>query len=194
VHPWPFGPDRWEAPVPPWEQRLLHALPGPVLDVGCGPGRHLGALATGGPVSLGIDTCPVAVSRVRRRGHAAIQVSVFDQLPAEGRWGAALLLDENLGLGGHPVRLLERVGALLHRTGRIVVEAIPWISGVRVVDVGQPWALVGSDALPDLAADAALDVVATVVRDGRHLVTLAHSCRTGPVPRRWPPVEHDQLA
>lgn len=172
---WPLGPDRWHEPVPRWERRLLGSLPGPVLDVGCGPGRHVAALASVGTRGIGIDTCPLAISRLRHRGHEGHHGSVWDDLPDEGTWGSALLLDENLGLGADPVRLLQRLANLLHRSGRVVVEAIPWISGVQRVDVGQPWANIGPDAISSIASAASFDVLRTVQRDGRHLSLLVRT-------------------
>jgi 2-polyprenyl-3-methyl-5-hydroxy-6-metoxy-1,4-benzoquinol methylase len=40
--------DRWHADVDDVEAALLATLPDPVLDVGCGPGRIVAALAAAG--------------------------------------------------------------------------------------------------------------------------------------------------
>jgi hypothetical protein len=50
---------------------------------------------------------------------------VFDHVPGAGRWSTALLLDGNLGIGGHPGVLLERVGSLLEPGGTVLVELEP---------------------------------------------------------------------
>ena len=118
----PLDPARWHGPITAAEQQLLVRLTGPVLDVGCGPGRIVEGLASRGVVTLGVDPAPGAVSLARRRGCAVLQRSVFETLPGEGRWRTALLLDGNIGIGGDPVRLLRRCGALVHLSGCVVVE------------------------------------------------------------------------
>jgi SAM-dependent methyltransferase len=96
-----------------------------VLDVGCGPGRHLHVLARRGVFGLGVDLSSVAVGLARERGAHAIVGSIFNELPGAGRWRTALLLDGNIGIGGEPVRLLARVGALLAGGGELLVELDP---------------------------------------------------------------------
>jgi SAM-dependent methyltransferase len=104
---------------------LLRELDGPVLDVGCGPGRHLHELATRGVFALGVDLSPVAVDLATGRGARAIVASVFDELPGAGTWRSALLLDGNIGIGGVPSRLLARIRTLLAKHGRLLVELDP---------------------------------------------------------------------
>ena len=53
--------DRWLAPAGAVDARVLAGLRGPVLDVGCGPGRHVRALLERGVVALGIDVTPQLV-------------------------------------------------------------------------------------------------------------------------------------
>jgi SAM-dependent methyltransferase len=101
---------------------LLTRATGPVLDVGCGPGRHVVALAEAGVVTLGIDVSGPAVTLARVRGGSVLHRSVFARIPGAGRWGSALLLDGNLGIGGEPRVLLARVASLLRHDGRILVE------------------------------------------------------------------------
>ncbi len=107
------------------DEQLLCDLPGPVLDVGCGPGRHLHALAARGVFALGVDLSPVAVQLARGRGVPAIVGSIFDELPGSGTWASALLLDGNIGIGGVPARLLARIGTLLSDRGELLVELEP---------------------------------------------------------------------
>ncbi len=107
------------------DAELLRELAGPVLDVGCGPGRHLHELATRGVFALGVDLSPVAVELATGRGGRAIVGSVFDELPGAGTWRSALLLDGNIGIGGVPSRLLSRIEALLAQDGRLLVELDP---------------------------------------------------------------------
>ena len=59
------------------ERSLLQSLQGPVLDVGCGPGRLLAAARPLGLAALGIDTSTEAVRRTRSRGACALEQSIF---------------------------------------------------------------------------------------------------------------------
>lgn len=104
---------RFMCAATPEEKRLLAKATSPVLDIGCGPGRHVLALAYSGKIALGIDPAPSAVALAHHRGATVIQRSVFEHLPATGRWNSVLLLDGNIGIGGDPVALLTRVAELL---------------------------------------------------------------------------------
>lgn len=157
--------DRWRADVDLAEAALLRALPEPVLDIGCGPGRAVQALSAEGRLALGIDPAPAAVAEAARRGAPVLQRSVFSQLPGEGRWGTALLLDGNVGIGGDPVGLLRRVGALLRPEGLVVAE-LSRSGGCRQLvvrlrvgaDLGPrfPWATLDLSAWAPTAAAAGL--------------------------------------
>ncbi|MFE1172246.1 class I SAM-dependent methyltransferase [Streptomyces sp. NPDC058773] len=143
---------------------VLNRCTGPVLDVGCGPGRLVAALAARGIPALGVDVSPAAVALTRRLGGTALQRSVFDRLPGEGSWGTALLMDGNVGIGGDPAALLARLRELARTDGRLLAEADPQDVDerltVRVQDAhgrhGRPfpWARLGTTALLR-AADAA---------------------------------------
>ena len=104
------------------DHSLLEGIAGPVLDVGCGPGRHLHALAAQGVYALGVDLSPVAVAFARRRGGRAVVADVFGDVPGVGTWSTALLLDGNIGIGGRPLSLLRRLGVLLVPGGTVLVE------------------------------------------------------------------------
>lgn len=114
--------DRWLGPPTPEEESVLDRVVGPALDVGCGPGRHVLALAHRGVVSLGIDVAGTALALARHRGAPVLERSVFDRVPGSGRWGSALLLDGNLGIGGDPAALIRRVRGLVRPGGRLLVE------------------------------------------------------------------------
>ena len=60
----------WRSPTRSTSGRCS-ALRGPVLDVGCGPGRHLHALARRGVFGLGVDLSPVGGRAGARRRRAA---------------------------------------------------------------------------------------------------------------------------
>ncbi|HET9074159.1 MAG TPA: class I SAM-dependent methyltransferase [Solirubrobacteraceae bacterium] len=118
----PLPVSRYVAAADPLDRRVLAGLEGPVLDVGCGPGRHLHALAGAGIFALGVDISPAAVALARRGGGRAVVADVFGRVPAAGRWASALLLDGNIGIGGAPARLLARLGELVMPGGAILVE------------------------------------------------------------------------
>lgn len=58
------------------EVGLLQGLKGPVLDVGCGPGRMLSAARALGLGAVGLDTSAEAVALARSRGVRALHQSV----------------------------------------------------------------------------------------------------------------------
>ncbi len=174
---------RWLDPPAPADETVLERAAEPVLDVGCGPGRHVGELAARGVMALGVDASPMAVRLARARGADVHEGSIFGSVPGPGTWGSALLLDGNLGIGGDPARLLCRVGELLAPGGSALVELDPPGSPTRRVRArlegthGQsawfPWALVGVDGLHDLASRCALTVRETWEHGGRWFAELA---------------------
>jgi SAM-dependent methyltransferase len=160
--------ERWVGPAGPVDQRLLARAVGPVLDVGCGPGRHVHALAARGVLALGLDVSATAVRLARERGAAVLEASIFDRVPGAGTWRTALLLDGNIGIGGQPVALLRRVGELLAHGASVLVELEPPGGGtvgerLRLEADGRtsewfPWARVAVDAIDGAAVAAGLFV------------------------------------
>jgi hypothetical protein len=148
----------WLDTADPVDARVLRHVVGPVLDIGCGPGRHVVALAEQGVVALGIDIAPSALSVARGRGAIALERSVFSRIPASGRWRTALLLDGNIGIGGDPEALLRRVRELLTLGGSAIVEAqadttTPGTRTVRL-EIGSapgPWFELAPVAIDDVA-------------------------------------------
>jgi SAM-dependent methyltransferase len=153
---------RWHGPVLAEEVTILERAQSPVLDVGCGPGRLAAALRSPGHYALGIDSSVAAVRAARRRGAAAVNVSVFGPVPSPGSWATALLLDGNIGIGGDPIRLLTRLHQLLRAGGQVFVEVDrPGVESrrfhARVQHAGGsgpgfPWACVGAAAVASVAA------------------------------------------
>ena len=121
----PLALRRWLGPADATDELLLSTIAGPILDVGCGPGRHLHALARRGVFALGVDLSPIAVELARNRGGNAIVGSIFDHVPGAGTWRTALLLDGNIGIGGAPGRLLTRIRSVLSPEGEVLVELDP---------------------------------------------------------------------
>jgi len=115
--------DRWLAPVDVGDETVLQRCTGPVLDVGCGPGRFASSLTQRGIAALGVDIADAAVTVARLRGTMALKRNIFDRLPGEGRWPTALLMDGNIGIGGDPGRLLRRLARVMAVRGQLLVEA-----------------------------------------------------------------------
>lgn len=157
---------------------------GRTLDVGCGPGRLTGALAGRGVDVLGVDISSEAVRQTRRRGAPAVCQDIFAPLPRATQWEHVVLADGNIGLGGHPVRLLERVAELMRPEGIALVE----LSGFGAVSVHEnvqlmvggrasrpfSWATVGTAAIHEVAAAAGLAATRVRSLSGRHVATLRH--------------------
>jgi SAM-dependent methyltransferase len=164
------------------DERLLALTDGPVIDVGCGPGRHVLALARRGVVALGIDVSLHALERARQRGAPVLQRSIFGRVPGPGRWGTALLLDGNIGIGGRPETLLRRVRELLRADGRILAELAPPGTGGTVERVylevdgrtgpAFEWTRVDSSGITAVAARAGLAVETRWTDDGRTFAAL----------------------
>jgi SAM-dependent methyltransferase len=155
----PLDVARWCARPDAADRTVLGRCAGSVLDIGCGPGRMVTALARDDRPSLGIDTAPAAVRRTRDDGGAALLRSVFQELPGEGWWGSTLLIDGNVGIGGDPAALLRRVRRLTTQGGLLLAEAAPAPADaeerfeVRIDDgtgptgPAFPWARLGQEAL-----------------------------------------------
>ncbi len=83
----PLEISRWCEGPDAADEELLSYCRGPVLDVGCGPGRLTIALIERGIPALGVDISRAAIARVRDAGAAKpLLRSVFEPLPGQGRW------------------------------------------------------------------------------------------------------------
>ena len=155
----------WTRAADPHDDALLAECVGDTLDVGCGPGRLAQRLAEGRDRRvLGIDVVPEAVAQTRARGVAALQGSVFDPVPREGRWHTALL---------------ARLGEVLAPDGRVVVElAAP---GVRSTTRWARLELAGTTSRPFRWSVVGVDGVLGLARATGWAVTT----RAPFAPQRW---------
>ncbi|MEJ2863879.1 class I SAM-dependent methyltransferase [Actinomycetospora flava] len=176
----PLAVQRWHDDADTDDDWLLARCSGPTLDLGCGPGRLVVALADRGVPALGVDVSVQAVERCLERGAAVLHRDAFERLPGEGRWQHVVLADGNIGIGGDPVTLLRRCRALLADGGTILLELEPdaglWCGGAYLECLDEPaldtlgfdtladapwfpWAVLGPHAVDDVAAEAGLRVV-----------------------------------
>jgi len=181
---------RWLAPVDAADESVLGRCRGPVLDVGCGPGRFVSALTARGVAALGVDIAETAVALTRAQGRPALLRSVFGAVPGEGRWPTVLLMDGNIGIGADPARLLRRSCELLAADGRVIAETHPDpgrddLLEVHFAENGRPvgptfgWALVGVGALQRHAARGGCRVVETWTAGGRTFAAVRPSSPHG---------------
>ncbi|MFE3560533.1 SAM-dependent methyltransferase [Streptomyces sp. NPDC059193] len=163
----PLEIERWCARADLADLTVLHRCVGPVLDIGCGAGRMVVALHGLAHQGLGIDVSPEAVARTVRMGGRALCRSVFDPLPDEGNWQTGLLIDGNVGIGGDPHALLERVAQFTPAEGLLLVETacgdvderlvVRVDDGGRSVGAAFPWARLDVAALLRVARETGWD-------------------------------------
>lgn len=175
---------RWLGQATAGDRTVLERAVAPVLDVGCGPGRLVGALARDGVTALGIDVSAAAVRRTRARRAPALQLDVFGPVPGCGGWGTVVLLDGNIGIGGDPARLLARCAELAGSGGRILVETGPpgeatgpFELELAVGGVGGSlsWATVSADGIGGVAMNSGLSVQERWRHGGRWFASLARA-------------------
>lgn len=178
----PLDVGRWSAEADDVDALVVSRCEPPVIDLGCGPGRMVRALTRSGRAALGVDMSAVAVATSLAAGGPALRRLVADRLPAEGRWGTALLMDSNLGIGGDAVALLRRCRELVEPGGLIICEVDPEperhevhqvvLRTAAVASVPMAWSRVGAAALTRLAASLDLVLHEEWVAGGRAFVAL----------------------
>jgi SAM-dependent methyltransferase len=177
---------RWNDAADAADLDLLDGVHGAVLDIGCGPGRMVRAAMNRGLTALGIDVSETAVEIARESGLMVLKRSVFERLPREGLWGAVLLIDGNIGIGGDPSALLERCTELIAIDGSIIVEVHhdpirDHMYDGAIVDINGhqsdsfPWAEIGETALVSRAKQIGLRLAQAWEIDGRLFCRLANT-------------------
>ncbi len=177
----PLPVARWAGPADAADEALLSRASGPVLDVGCGPGRLTAALHARGSDVLGLELVEQIPVLVRSAGAPLLLGDIFGPVPRAGQWQTLLLADGNIGIGGDPVRLLRRCRDLLTADGKVLCELHPGeqapVGRVRMEGLGTtsawfPWALLSTGCLPAAAGAAGFDVIETWSMQGRDFATL----------------------
>lgn len=175
---------RWNSDADDADLTLLSQVTGPVLDIGCGPGRMVRAAMDLGMHAVGIDVSAAALEIASGLGGSFFRGSVFDRVPGEGMWQTTLLVDGNVGIGGDIPSLLARCRELLSETGEVVVElnADPGHEEHFVAEVADtrgnrsdsfPWAEIGLDRLSLMLDRLRLRLVQSWEFDGRSFCRLA---------------------
>jgi len=152
-----------------WAVQLLDVGPADrVIELGCGPGVALAALAaraTRGSV-VGVDHSPVMISQARRRNRAAVrdgrvrlvEASVA-HLALDGSFDAALAVN-TLGMWPEPVERLREIRALLRPGGRIALVSQP-----RCVGATAATSAAAAEELTGLLGEAGFGQLRTEVLD-----------------------------
>jgi SAM-dependent methyltransferase len=177
----------WCSEASPMERQLLQNVNGPLLDIGCGPGRMLSAARAAGLAAVGIDTSHEAVSRALDRGAHALHQTVFAAVPHPRHWQSILLLDGNIGIGGNIPALLGRCRQLIADSGTLLVELeqeddvdTDYLAVLEDSDGNCsepfPWARIGLSGLEPRARAAGWTVTLSQRLQGRVI------CRLSPVP------------
>jgi hypothetical protein len=186
-HPLPLEVSRWAGAADEIDMLVVARCEPPVIDLGCGPGRMVQALSESGRAALGVDMSSVAVDMSMARGGPALQRRIDEPLPAEGRWGTALLMDTNVGMGGNVAALLARCMRLVIPGGLIIceVDGVPERHEVhsivlRTKHTTSPplsWSRIGTSALIEVAKSLDLLLMEEWTSGGRAFVAL-RSMRT----------------
>ncbi len=175
--------ERWLRPADEVDRLVIERCCSPALDIGCGPGRFVRALAESGIAALGVDSSPAAVELTAGRGAAVLHRAVQRPLPAEGRWATVLLMDGNVGIDGDVDALLDRCRQLVGPDGAVIVEvdpddALDETTTLAVFDDAGgwtgavPWARTGSRACRLRAARAGFAVAEEWSAAGRTFLSL----------------------
>jgi ubiquinone/menaquinone biosynthesis C-methylase UbiE len=139
VEGWIFGHRPSNVRRNRWAVELLEVKPGDrVIELGCGPGVAVAALASRATQGLvvGVDHSAVVIRQARRRNARAIKegrvrlihAPVEHLQLADGPFDAALAVN-TVGMWAEPTTRLREIGGWLRRHGRIALVSQPRCSG-----------------------------------------------------------------
>jgi SAM-dependent methyltransferase len=153
-----------------WAVRLLAIQPSDrVIELGCGPGVAIAALANTairGQV-VGVDHSPVMIRQARRRNRAAVRagrvrliISPVENLSiSDGRFDAALAVN-TVGMWPDPTVRLREIARLLRPRGRIALVSQPRCPGATAAT-----SAVAADELAGLLTAAGFENLHTEILD-----------------------------
>jgi SAM-dependent methyltransferase len=173
VEGWIFGRRSSNVQRNRWAVELLDVQPGDhVIELGCGPGVAIAALAaraTNGLV-VGVDHSKVMISQARRRNAAAVRVgrvrlvtAPVERLSTPGGPFDAALAVNSVGFWPETRDRLREIGALLRPGGRIALVSQPRCPGATAAT-----SAAAGDELATLLTDAGYAVVRVETLDHLH--------------------------
>jgi ubiquinone/menaquinone biosynthesis C-methylase UbiE len=153
-----------------WAVQLLDVQPTDrVIELGCGPGVAIAALASRAVKGLvvGVDHSQVMIRQARRRNGAAIKTGrvrlihtpVESLTITDGQFDAALAVN-TLGMWPEPSARLHEVARLLRPGGRIALVSQPRCSGATAATSAR-----AANELTDLLTEAGFERLRTEVLD-----------------------------
>jgi SAM-dependent methyltransferase len=115
-------PEKW----PDNEQELLKHAESPILDIGCGAGRHALFLQNQGMDVVGLDISEGAIFVCKKRGLKKVVLGSASNLPSfKNPFNTFLLLFNNFGILGHPsdtIKMLQNLFRLGTPDARIILS------------------------------------------------------------------------
>jgi SAM-dependent methyltransferase len=112
-----------------WTEEEVDALSSTgksVLDLGCGPGRHLLGLQESGAFVVGLDTSDLVLGVCRDRGGRNLVRGASRRLPFKaGVFDSAILMSNGLGLSGgtaETLGMLDDLRRILRESGRLIAH------------------------------------------------------------------------